>query len=99
MSKINNTLTYNAEDLSIVMPRYNLLEHGQNFSITSGSFGHYYRDEIDDVDDNDGKSCKYKTKKVEKSPRRPERLPQPSQPPTNLDASQPPEPLQPPRQP
>ena len=71
ISKINNTLIYNAEDLNIVMPRYNLLEHSQNCSITSGSFGHYYRDEIDDVDENDGKSCKYKTKKVEKTPRRP----------------------------
>ena len=47
---------------------YNLLEYSQNYSITSGSFCNYYRDEIDDVNDNasDGKSFKYETKIVEK---------------------------------
>ena len=37
---------------------YNLLEYSQNYSMTSGSFCNYYKDEIDDVNDNasDGKS-------------------------------------------
>ena len=57
---------------------YNLLEHSQNYSMTSGSLWNYYRDEIDDVDDNilDGKSFKFKTKITGKTPERPERLPQ-----------------------
>ena len=29
----------------------NLLEYSQNYSMTSGSFLNYYRDEIDDADD------------------------------------------------
>ena len=33
--------------LDIVMPMYNLLEHSQNYSLTSGSLWNYYRDEID----------------------------------------------------
>ena len=31
ISKINNTLTDNAEDLYIVMPIYNLLEYSKNY--------------------------------------------------------------------
>ena len=31
ISKINNTLTDNAEDLDIVMPIYNLLEYSKNY--------------------------------------------------------------------
>ena len=34
ISKINNTLIDNAEDLDIVMPTYNLLEQGKNYSKT-----------------------------------------------------------------
>ena len=51
------------------MPMYNLLEYSQNYSMTSGSLGNYYRDEIDDVDANslEGKPFKYKTKIVEKT--------------------------------
>ena len=68
ISKINNILIDNAEDLDVVMPMYNLLEYSQSYSMTSESLWNYYRDEIDDVDDNgsDGKSFKYKTKIVEK---------------------------------
>ena len=64
ISKVNSTLTDNAENLDIVMPMYNLLEYSQNYSMTSGSLWNYYRDKIDDVDDNasDGKSFEYKTK-------------------------------------
>ena len=46
ISKINNTLTDNAEDLDIVMLMYNLLECGNNYSMTSGSLWNYYRDEV-----------------------------------------------------
>ena len=52
---------------------YNLLEYGQNYSMTSGSLWNYYRDKIDDVDDNaaDGKPFNHKTKIVGKTPQRP----------------------------
>ena len=45
ISKINNTLIDNAEDLDIVMPMYNLIEYSKNYSKTSGSLWNYYRDE------------------------------------------------------
>ena len=45
ISKINKTLIDNAEDLDVVMPMYNLLEYSKNYSKTTGSFWHYYRDE------------------------------------------------------
>ena len=35
LSKINNTLIENAEDLDIVMPMYNLLAYSYNYLITS----------------------------------------------------------------
>ena len=91
ISKINNILIENAEDLDIVMPMYNLLEYSQSYSMTSGSLWNYYRDEID-VDDNasDGKSFKYKTKIVEKTRKRPEQSSQ-----QNPDRTQPPKPPQP----
>ena len=46
ISKINNRIINNAEDLNIVTPMYNLLEYGDNYSMTSGSFWNYYRDEV-----------------------------------------------------
>ena len=39
ISKINNTLIENAEDLDIVMPMCNLLEYSKNYRKTTGSFG------------------------------------------------------------
>ena len=45
ISKINNTLIDNAEDLDIVMPMYNLLEYSKNYRKTTESFRNYYRDE------------------------------------------------------
>ena len=57
ISKINNTLIDNAEDVDTVMPMYNLLEYSNNFSMTSGNLWNYYRDEQNDfankIDDND----------------------------------------------
>ena len=45
ISKLNNTLIDNAEDLDFVMPMYNLLEYSKNYRNTTGSFWNYYRDE------------------------------------------------------
>ena len=46
ISKINNTLIENAEDLDIVMPMYNLLEYNESYSMASGSSWNYYGDEM-----------------------------------------------------
>ena len=77
-ASFRSSLIDNAEDLDVVILMYNLLEHSQNYSMTSGSLWNHYIDEIDDVDDNilDGKSFKYKTKIIGKTPERPERPPQ-----------------------
>ena len=37
ISKINNVLIYNAEDLDVVMPMYNLTEYNKNYRKTTGS--------------------------------------------------------------
>ena len=67
ISEINNTLIGNAEDLDVVMPMYNLLEYSKNYSKTTGSFWHYYRDEPNSSANNninystkDSKSFDYK---------------------------------------
>ena len=44
ISKINNTLINNAEDLDIVMPMYNLIEYSKNHRKTTGSLWIYCRD-------------------------------------------------------
>ena len=70
ISKINDVLVENAEDLDIVMPMYNLLEYSKNYSKTSASLWNYHKDELtDDANDNNGpnknvinsRSFKYKT--------------------------------------
>ena len=43
ISKINNVLIDNAEDLNVVMPMYNLLEYSKNCKKTTGSLWNYYR--------------------------------------------------------
>ena len=45
ITKINNTLTDNAEDLDIVMPMYNLIEYSKNYRKATGSLSNYDRDE------------------------------------------------------
>ena len=45
ISKINNVLIDNAEDLDIVMPMCNLFEYCKNYRKTTGSFLNYYRDQ------------------------------------------------------
>ena len=67
ISKINNVLIDNAEDLHIVMPTYNLL--CKNYRKTTGSLWNYYRDESNNLpDDNynadpitNSESFKYKS--------------------------------------
>ena len=52
ITKINNELIEDADDLDIVMPMYNLLEYSKNYKKSIGSLYNYYRDELsDDVDD------------------------------------------------
>ena len=53
ISKNNGTKIDNAEDLDVVMPMYNLLEHSKNYRKTRGSLRNYYRDEPNSSTDND----------------------------------------------
>ena len=43
-SEMINTEIDNVKDIHIVMPMYNLIEHSNNYSKTSGSFWQYYKD-------------------------------------------------------
>ena len=68
ISKINNTLIDNAEDLDVVIPVYNLLEYCKDYSKTTGCFWNYYKDEPNSGANNninnsikDSKSFDYKT--------------------------------------
>ena len=45
ISRINNTDIDTAQDIDIVMPMYNLIEHSDNYSKTSGGLWKYYKDE------------------------------------------------------
>ena len=45
VSKTNNTLIDNAEDLGIVIPMYNLREYSKNYRKKTRSLWNYYRDE------------------------------------------------------
>ena len=53
ISKINNMLIDNAQDLDIAMPMYNLIEYSKNYRKTTGSLQNYDRDEITDDTNND----------------------------------------------
>ena len=57
ISKINNELVENAEDLDIIMPMYNLLEYSKNYEKTSGSLFNYYRDEPSELIISDGNNA------------------------------------------
>ena len=48
ISKISNTFRDFAEDIDIVIPKYNLQEYSDNYSMTSETLWNYYRNEIDD---------------------------------------------------
>ena len=52
ISKINNILIENAEDLDVDMRMCNLLEYSDNYFMKSGSLWNYYRDKIDAFDNN-----------------------------------------------
>ena len=45
ISEINNIQVYNAKDVALVMPMYNLIKYSDNYSKTSGSLWQFYRDE------------------------------------------------------
>ena len=52
MTRINDELIEDADELDIVMSMYNLLEYMKNYRKTIGSLYNYYRDELsDDADD------------------------------------------------
>ena len=67
ISKINNTLFDNAEDLDIFMPMYNLLEYSKNYGKTSVTLWNYYNDVSTDPITN-SESFKYKTSITGKTP-------------------------------
>ena len=52
ITKINNELIEDAEDLDVVMPMYNLLEYSKNYRKTIGSLYNYYRDELSNDNSN-----------------------------------------------
>ena len=53
ITRINDELIEDADDLDIVMPMYNLLEYSKIYKKTIGSLYNYYRDELsNDADDN-----------------------------------------------
>ena len=53
ITQINGELIEDPDDLDIVMPMYNLLEHSKNYRKTIGSLYNYYRDELsNNADDN-----------------------------------------------
>ena len=67
ISEINNTQIDNAKDIDTVMPRYNLIEHSDNYAKTSGNLWQYYRDKPND-NLADSESFKSKIKTTGKTP-------------------------------
>ena len=53
ITRINNELIEDANDLDIVMPMYNLLEYSKNYRKTIGSLYNYYRDKLTNDNNND----------------------------------------------
>ena len=73
ITRINDQLIEDADDLDVVMPIYNLSEYSKNYRKTIGSLYNYYRDELsDDADDNNfdnikivnSEAFKYKNKTI-----------------------------------
>ena len=52
ITRINNELIEDANDLDIVKPMYNLLEYSKNYRKTIGSLYNYYRDELTNDNNN-----------------------------------------------
>ena len=46
IGRTNNTEIENAEDIDIVVPMYNLIEHSAYYSKTSGSLWQYHKDDL-----------------------------------------------------
>ena len=44
---LQKTVQESAEDLEIIMPMHNVLEYSNNYSMTLGNLGNYYRYKID----------------------------------------------------
>ena len=70
ITKIDETTIDDAENLDLVMPMHNLIEHSSKYSETTESLWFYSRDEAtnfnaDIANDNNFKSLKYKTKLLE----------------------------------
>ena len=68
ISKINGVKIYNAEDLDVAMPMYNLLEYSTNYIKTIGSLWNYYRDEPSNPLSSNSESFKYKRSISGKTP-------------------------------
>ena len=66
--KINSVKIDNAEDLDVVMPKYNLLEYSKNYRKRTGSLWNYYRDEPSNPLSSTSESFKYKRNIVGKTP-------------------------------
>ena len=64
--KINHIQVYNAKDLDVVMPMYNLIKYRDNYSKASGSLMQYYRDDPNHILAS-SKSFKYKIKITDKT--------------------------------
>ena len=45
ITEINNTRVENAEDVDVIMPKYNLKQYRDNYSKTSGSLYQFCKDE------------------------------------------------------
>ena len=65
--KADGATIYDAEDLDLVMPKYNLIEYCSNYSDTIGSSWYYFKDEAtnfnaDIANNRTFKSLEYKTK-------------------------------------
>ena len=52
ITRINNEIIEDADDLDLVMPMYNLLEYSKNYRKTICSLYNYYRDELSNDSDN-----------------------------------------------
>ena len=61
ITKINDIKIYNAEDLDVVMPMYNLLEYSKNYKKMTSSLWNYYRDQPSNPLSSNSESFKYKT--------------------------------------
>ena len=69
IKKIDGTTIYDAEDLGLVMPMYNLLEYSSNYSDTTGKLWLYSKHEAtylnaDIAHTNNFKSFKYQAKLI-----------------------------------